>query len=336
MLRKFKKVAELLQDKWRESRAPPNAAIFSQLRAHADGSLISRKGIHHYLEDYLPLGEIKIERDWYSDDGLREMRLDYVNSLFAPGCLRFIPGKKANPIIVFLPGNVSGADDVLRSPAHPQYMAEVAANLGCGIACWDWPLQGLRRSHGLYESFRTVISVEREYSRILPSLGTCLWREMVAELQFALTQLTRLPEGQTDFHVIGWSMGASFAFIAPLLARQVRSVVAAGSCASIRDLLGRGETRVHGYFFYPLNGLAYFDLEDTVERVSMSDHCRLKIIFGERDPGCFAITARTLSNKALELGHPLELTVLPDHGHEFSTQLKEDIIRFLTIGLPQI
>ena len=89
---------------------------------------------------------------------------------------------------------------------------------------------------------------------------------------------------------------------------------------------------MHGYFFYPLNGLAYFDLEDTVEKVLMSDHCRLLIVFGDRDPGCFAKTAQTLSNKAVELGCQLDLTVISDHGHEFSSQLKGNIVRFLTAG----
>ncbi len=331
MLSKFKNAFEVLQEKWRESRVPPNTAIFSQLRVHADKSLGARKGIQRYLEDYLPLGEINVERDWYLDDESGEMRLDYANNMFAPGRLRFIPGKKARPVIVYLPGNLTGADDVLQSPRHLQYMAKIAANLGYGIACWDWPLQGRRRSRGLYKKFQAVYSIEREYSRILPTLRTCLWREMVAELQFALSQLTHLTKAQADIHVIGWSMGASFAYIAPLLSPCVRSVVAAGSCASIRDMLGEGETRVHGYFFYPLNGLAYFDLEDTVEKVLMSDRCRLKIIFGDKDPGCFATTAQTLSSKAAELGCPLELTVLPDHGHEFSTPLKEDIVRFLTV-----
>ena len=242
MLGKLKTAVEVLQEKWRETRIPPNEAVFSQLRASTDRSLGSRQGIDQYLEDYSPICEIRVERDWYPDDGSDEMRLDYANSLFAPGCLRFIPGRDAHPVIVYLPGNLTGADDVLRSAGHPQFMVEVAANLGYGIACWDWPLQGMRRSRGLYEGFRTVYSIEREYSRVLPALGTCLWREMVAELQFALSQITRLTNGQTDLHVIGWSMGACFAYVAPMLEHRVRSVVAAGSCASIRDMLSRGET----------------------------------------------------------------------------------------------
>ena len=68
MLGKLKKTVELFQEKWRESRVPPNTSIFSVLKTHIDKSLDTRKGIHQYLEDYPTLGEIKVERDWYLDD----------------------------------------------------------------------------------------------------------------------------------------------------------------------------------------------------------------------------------------------------------------------------
>jgi len=328
MLAKFKTAFAVLRETWLLARVPPNDTIFHELRLLADETTDNPKGLHRYLEDYPSLGRIVVEKDWCYDNSSDEMRLNYSNSLFADGCLRIKPGKKDSAVIVFLPGNTTAADDVFRPGNHRHNMTRVAETLGMGLACWDWPLQGGRRDRCLYQGLRSLYSGEREYSRILPALGTCLWREKVSELQFALAQIGRFIGRQSEIHVVGWSMGGCFAYLAPLLATGVRTTIAVGSCAAVKDLLAEGKTRVHGYFFYPLNGLTYFDLEDIVGEALKSYHS-LKIIYGEHDAGCLERTSRTLVDEAVRLNRPLEITVLPDHGHVFSPIVKNRIMECL-------
>lgn len=325
---KVKGAFAVLREAWFLSRVPPNETIFHHLRLRADETTATPKGLHRYLEDYPTLGRIVIDQDWTYDRSSGEMRLTYSNNIFAPGCLRLKPGKKDRAVIVFLPGNKTGADNVLGPGDHQQRIAHVADKLGMGLACWDWPLQGSRRDKCLYHGLGSVYSCEREYSRIFPALGTSLWRENVAELQFALAQIRRFLGREGAIHIVGWSMGGCFAYLAPLLGTDITSTIAAGSCAGVKDLLAEGKTRVHGYFFYPLNGLAYFDLEDVVGEALKLNH-PLQIIYGEHDPGCLESTSRHLASKAAELGRSLQITVLPGHGHVFSSTVKDQIIKGL-------
>ncbi len=341
LLAKVKRANEVWREAWLLARVPPNDSIFGSLRAVADKAGKARPGgLSRYLEDYPAIGRITIQEDWAYDARREEMRLRYSNGLFAPGCLRLKPGRKREAVIVFLPGNQAGAEDVLGAGSHPQNMTPVAGELGMGVASWDWPLQGSRRDGCLYRGLRSVYSGEREYSRILPALGTCLWREMLAELQFALEQIRRRVGPELAIHVVGWSMGGCFAYLAPLVGRAVTSTIAAGSCARIKDLLAEGKTRLHGYFFYPLYGLAYFDLEDIVGELLNLGHS-LHIIYGEQDAGCLEGTRRALVDTAAQLGRPLKIDVLPGHGHVFSSSIKRRIIEFLSgvtlrqVRLPQ-
>jgi dienelactone hydrolase len=326
---KVKGAFAVLREAWFLSRVPPNETIFHHLRLRADETTATPKGLHRYLEDYPTVGRIVIDQDWSYDRSSGEMRLTYSNNIFAPGCLRLKPGKKDRAVIVFLPGNQAGAADVLGPGNHRQNMIRVAESLGMGLACWDWPLQGWRRDRCLYQGLRSLYSGEREYSRILPALGTCLWREKVAELQFALAQIRRFLGREGAIHVVGWSMGGCFAYLAPLLGTDITTTIAAGSCAGVKDLLAEGKTRVHGYFFYPLNGVAYFDLEDVVGEALKLSHS-LQIIYGEHDPGCLESTSRRLASKAAELGRSLRITVLPGHGHVFSSTIERRVIESLS------
>lgn len=328
LLRRARNAVETLRDAWLVARVPPNREIFRELLS-IGGGLARRNGLRSYLEDYPAKGRILIREDWSFHAASGEMRLSYSNSLFAPGCLRLKPGRQDNGLVVFLPGYQDGADDVLGRGHHPQNMTGVARELGMGIACWDWPLQGRRRDGCLYLGLRSVHSAEREYSRILPALGTSLWREAVAELEFALPQIRRHVGPNRAIHLVGWSMGGCFAYLAPLLGIELATAVAAGSCARVKDLVAEGKTRLQGYFFYPLNGLAYFDLDDVVADVLRLDR-PLRIIHGDRDAGCLESTRRVLAGTAAALGRPLPIDVLPDHGHVFSPAIKRRIIDYLS------
>lgn len=328
---RMRRGAETLREAWLAARVPANERIFEALRILPDESRrgAHRGGFQRYLEEYPARGRIAIQEDWSYHRASGEWRLSYSNSLFASGCLRVKPGRKEDGIIVFLPGYQDGAEDVLVRENHPQSLTEVAGELGMGIACWDWPLQGWRLDGCLYRGLRSVYSAEREYSRILPALGTSLWREGVAELQFALQQIRRYVGPGRPIHVVGWSMGGCFAYLAPLLGTDITTTIAAGSCARVKDLMAEGKTRLHGYFFYPLNGLAYFDLDDVVAEVLSLKH-PLHIIHGERDAGCLESTRRVLADRAAEEGRSLWIDVLPGHGHVFSPTIKRRIIEFLS------
>lgn len=124
-------------------------------------------------------------------------------------------------------------------------------------------------------------------------------------------------------------MGACFAYVAPLLGTEITSTLAVGSCARFKDLIAEGKTRLEGYFFYPLNVLRYFDLEDVVGEVLNLGHV-LQIICGERDAGCLESTRKALASRAVDLGHHLQIKVLPRHGHLFSEAVKREISEFLS------
>jgi pimeloyl-ACP methyl ester carboxylesterase len=331
LIRIMRRAAEILQEAWLVARVPANDRICGALRIVPDWFIRGAQGggFQHYLEDYPARGRIVLQKDWSYHRASGEWRFGYSNSLFASGCLRVRRGRREDGIIVFLPGYQDGAEDVLRRENHPQNMKEVAGKLGMGIACWDWPLQGRRLDGCLYRGLRSVYSAEREYSRILPALGTSLWREGVAELQFALQQIRRHVGPGRAIHVVGWSMGGCFAYLAPLLGTDIATTIAAGSCARVKDLMAEGKTRLHGYFFYPLNGLAYFDLDDVVAEVLSLKH-PLHIIHGERDAGCLESTRRVLADRAAEEGRSLWIDVLPGHGHVFSSTIMRRIIEFLS------
>ncbi|MBI1870487.1 MAG: hypothetical protein HYS07_04755 [Chlamydiae bacterium] len=327
VIEKFKKVWEVFQETRQISRVLHNESIFKFLQQFSDHCMKekNRGGFDQYLKDYRAIGKIKIEKDWHQDSSSGEGRLLYSNSLFSKGCLRVKLDSRDRALIVFLPGYRMDAADVLEREDHFQNISGIAQSLQMGLACWDWPLQGPRLEKGLYLKLKSVYSAEREYSRILPNLGTSLWREFVAELQFALSHLRRYV-GLLDVHVIGWSMGGCFSYLAPLLEPSITKVVSAGSCAAIKDLLEEGKTRLHGYFFYPLNSLHYFDLENIVEKVILQKH-PLLIIHGDRDAGCLDRTRRLVLEKVNRKG--LHLEVLKNHGHVFSASMKSRIKCFL-------
>jgi hypothetical protein len=126
-------------------------------------------------------------------------------------------------------------------------------------------------------------------------------------------------------------MGACFAYLAPLLCGSVSGAVAAGSCARVRDLVADGETRRHGYWFYPMNGLAYFDLDTVVDAVIASGR-PVRIVHGDLDPGCLARTRERFVERARSSRGLLGVEVLAGHGHVLSAEMKARIRRHLEGG----
>lgn len=330
MIGPVERAARQLLETWRSARVPHDPRIAQALSDLAARAAQRRPtdGFERYLEERPALANIDATRDWHRDSASGELRLQYRSSLFAPGRLRLLEAPPGRGTLVFLHGSLSSAGASMGDRRHLGSAAELARSGGMGVACWDWPFHGERRSSWLYRGLRLAISGEREYARILPALGTSLWREFVAELHFALRQIRSQVGEDAQLHVVGSSMGGGFAYVAPLFDVKIASATAISSCARVADLLGEGATRAHGFFFYPLDGLRYFDLEDVVDAV-LARGTQLLIVHGDRDWGCLESSRESLRARGEQTGRVPRIEVLPDHGHVFSEAIRSRVLSFL-------
>ena len=321
LLRKAQRARFLLREAYVLPRAGADRRIHGAMAAAAEMRRQQRRGFQAYLSDHPPLAKIEVCKDWHvGEDGTN--RLEYANSLFAPGVLCVNRNDADDGILIALPGFHTGGSQILAESRHDHYLGDFAAANGLGLAAWDWPLQGARLKACLYHGLASIYSAEREYSRILPALGTSLWREFTAEFAFALGQIRRLVGPKPALHVMGWSMGGSFAYYAPLLGTDIATAIAAGSCAAIQDLFHEHQARIHGFFFYTHDSLDYFDLDDIVADVSTSG-TRLLVIHGDQDPGCLPETRDRLRRRIAEVESQwAQIILLENHGHVLSDAMK--------------
>jgi dienelactone hydrolase len=329
VIARFMRVARRLRDSQRLARLPHDLRISRNLAEAMAASAARRpeEGVRRYLEERRALGRLEVTRDWYEASDRAELRLDYASRFFGPGCLRLVKAPSDRGTVVFLHGSTGSAAQVLdvgaRSPAH-----SLAERAGLGIACWDWPIHGERLAQGVYGGLTTTLAAEAQYAVLLTALGSSLWREWVAELGFALEQLRRASGAGARLHVVGSSMGAAFAYVAPTLATPLASVTAINSCARFADLVAEGAARAHGPFFYPLDVASYFDLEDLVA-VALDSGVPMFVIHGDRDPGCLESSRERLGALAGPAGDRVRIEVLPDHDHVFSEAIAERVEAFL-------
>lgn len=327
-LRKAYRPIEVVREAWLAPRAPYNQNLFANLYSTAKKKTCEpRLGFSAYLRDHPAISKIRVIRDWSYDES-KEWRLNYSSTIFDEGTLRARVNSESEHVLIFLPGYYVGAEQVLRDAKHPQYLVNLASQLNASLVVWTWPLQEGRGNGGLFKGMKSVVSIEREYARILPTLSTSLWREMIAELEFAVSNIARLFDQGQIFHVVGWSMGGGFAYFAPLLSDRVKTVVSTGSCARIIDLIQSGRTRAHSLYFYPHDCLHYFDLDDVIAEI-ISRQVRLSIIYGENDLGCLSSSSNAIAGRSPQ-SIDLALKILPGHGHYFSAELKSCIIDSLT------
>ncbi len=317
----------ILREVWLATRAPHNPLLFSRLHSLA---LLARqerpRGFTAYLEKYPPIGQHEILHDWHAKKN-DEWHLDFGSTVFSNGTLRAHVEQHSKHVIVFLPGYFADADQVLSDREHPQYLLRLAHSLGASLVTWTWPFQGNRGEDALFRGLRSVLSAEREYVRILPSYGTSLWRELIGELQFALLNIRRYFGSEKVLHIVGWSMGGGLSYYAPLLADNIASVTAVGSCARVVDLIETGASRAHSFYFYPHNSLPYFDLDDVVCDV-IEKGTNLGIIYGDKDHGCLKLSVDAICNQ-LPIEYRKNISVIPNHGHNFSALMKQAIFERL-------
>lgn len=321
--RKAYRPVELVQEAWLAARAPHNATLFNTLFGAAQQATRKpRLGFAAYLRDHPAISEHAIVSDW-STNHTREWSLVYSNTMFAEGAIHARIASADRDVLIFLPGYYVGAEQVLREVKHPQYMVALAERLNVSLVTWTWPIQGNRGNGGLFKNMRSVVSIEREYARILPTLSTSLWREFIAEFEFVLSNVERLFDRKQTLHVVGWSMGGGLAYFAPLLSGRIKTVVSTGSCARLIDLLQSGRTRAHSFYFYPHDCLRYFDLDEVVAEL-VSRQVDLRIIYGDNDPGCMSNSSDVIAERT-RLGTGLSIDIVPGHGHYFSEEMKRRI-----------
>lgn len=323
-LRKVYRPIEVIHEAWLAPRAPHNPKLFKNLYNIAkQKEREPRQGFYAYLRNHSAIGQFGVIQDWLYDEA-KELSLKYSSTIFKEGTIHAHFNSESQHVLIFLPGFYVGAEQVLRDTKHPQYLVDLASQLNASLVTWTWPLQGKRSNGGIFEGMSSVVSIEREYARILPSLSTSLWREMIAELGFVLNNIDRLFNPGHTFHVVGWSMGGSFAYFAPLLSSRVRTVVSTGSCARIIDLIQSGRTRAHSLYFYPHDCFGYFDLDDITAEI-ISRQVKLRIIYGENDLGCLDTSSNAIAGR-VPPDADFGLRILPGHGHYFSAELKSCII----------
>ena len=326
----LQRARDVVLEAWRVARVPANpeiAAALGELAQRTAGDR-SPEAIDRYLQERPALSRLQRVRDWFQDPESGEWRLGFSNTLFAPGLVRWAPGPPGGDLIVFLHGSLGDAACALGDRPDNENMNEIARAHGAGLVSWDWPFHGARLNEGLYRGLQSVVSNEREYSRMLPALGTSLWREWVAELAFVLQQVRRRAGPDVPIHVVGYSMGAAFAYVAPLLGTRVANASAACSCARLADLLAQGKTRRHGFFLYPNDALGSFDLDDQVDAL-IARGVPLLVVHGDQDPGCLASSRTALAQRSQRAPEQVEIQVLPGHSHRFSSEVKARISAFL-------
>ena len=326
-----KKIASayrILRDAKAASDPQPQMQIFEALAKISNSVGDSSIGLDRSLElpsitNCIASGSWKKINDEHS--------LEVKSTLFSDFNLRAYIPSEYNQAIVFLPGSITGAIDVMCDPKSDFFLKSFCERESIALFVWDWPLQGERKKDALYKNTQSHSILEREYSRILTLYGTSLWHEYLAELRFCLEEINKLIDDNAELTVVGWSQGAWFSYFSPLLGTPIDKVIAAGSCATFSDLVDFGATHVHGFFYYPCNAINSFDLDDVINRTA-SMGTKTNILFGDNDRGCFPSSLQCIKT-TLEKNNKLQnfhSRILPSAGHVFTTEMKMNILKLIT------
>jgi hypothetical protein len=323
----FKRAFQVLKEAWLLPRAKTNlniyASIFKKYRLNKN---YSDNNFTKYLNLNKSISLLSPMNNWEYCDSLDEYHHNYKSSFFADGKIR-LKNINSKSIIVFLSGYYSNADDVLINNAHPQYLVNDCKRENISIATWSSICQGNRAQKSIYQNLSSIVSLEREYSRFLPLIGTSLWNEYIGEMEYCLKMISSFYNNKVDIITVGWSMGAAFSHISPILHNKCKFSISAGSLARYSDLINEGKTRLHGYFFYPFNN-NQFDLEDVVLE-SIQNGSKITFMYGDKDAGCLASSRLYLKEKFRDQSN-FAIKEFENHGHFFSPYIKKEIFKKIT------
>ena len=325
MIKYILRAYSVLNEAWSAPRAKVHDEIFKNI-SHFQKS--NRKSYENNFTKYIKLnkGLSKISpiNDWKYCKNLDEYQHHYKSSFFSDGKIRL---KKVNQnrVLVFLSGYYSGVEDVFDNNLHPQFLVNDCVKHNLSLASWSSISQKDRGQNALYNNLNSVVSVEREYSRFLPSIGTSIWNEYVNEMVYCIGKISEFYKDKVEIICVGWSMGGAFAHICPLINDNCKLSISAGSLARYEDLINEGKTRLHGYFFFPISCM--FDLEDII-KASIKKNAKNIFIFGEKDPGCLKSSKNFLENKFKNESN-FVLEEILNYGHFFLPKIKNSIFNHI-------
>lgn len=325
---KFKSLFRILSDALVTSNMRPQLELFDKLL----NSYVDREQNHEGLVDALarqPVTMCASIGTWEKDRD--EYVLKFSSTLFADSAIRAFVPANYEQILIFLPGSMTAAEEVMRQPEGKFFLKEFCRQNSIALFVWDWPLQGSRKANSNYRGVRSHAILEGEYSRFLPIYGSSLWHEYLAELKFCIGKIGDFTKDTADVAVMGWSQGAWFAYFAPLLGLKINKVIAAGSCATFSDLLKNGATHRHGFFYYPLNIAGRFDLELVVHS-GVKLGTSFSVLFGDEDPGCFRSSAMDIQSVISKEGL-LDKFIIKEFqgvGHTFTNELRDAVLKIIT------
>lgn len=324
MIKKLKSAFRVLRDAQRANALEPNQEIFNHLLQVYEDTPRTTSAVLYQLQKACvskcrPVSAWKIEGN--------EASFAFDNPLFGGAEIWAYLPNNYRQVLVFLPGSITAARTVLDDATSPFFLKEFCEKHSIALFVWDWPLQGARKKRSMYLDLESHAILEREYGRLMPLFGSSLWREYIEELRFCLTEIKKILPNGVELDVLGWSQGAWFAYFAPLLGVGVRRVVAAGSCASFKDLLLNGATHVHGFFYYPVGGSELFDLDDVVEQVVQSGTV-VHVVFGDRDRGCFQSSITQIEMRLFQQRDKqhFNVKILGNTGHQFTEEIRSYVL----------
>lgn len=325
---KLKSLFRILGDAHVASNMCPRLELFdSLLNAYLDREQNSKCLVESLARQ--PVTMCTSIGDWEKDRD--EYVLKFSSTIFADSVIRAFVPANYEQVLIFLPGSMTSADEVMRQRKSNFFLKEFCREKSIALFVWDWPLQGSRKANSNYRNIRSHALLEREYARLLPIYGSSLWHEYLAELKFCIGKIADFTQDSSDITVAGWSQGAWFAYFAPLLGVKINKVIAAGSCATFADLLRNGATHRHGFFYYPLNTGGGFDLELVVLRGAEAG-ANFSILFGAEDSGCFRSSTIDIQSVLSQEGLLDKFTVseFQGVGHTFTNTIRDEVLRIIS------
>ena len=259
-----------------------------------------------------------------------EFILRFESSLFSDSEIRAFLPENYQSILIFLPGSLTGSEEVLRDKKSQFFLKEFCRINSIALFVWDWPLQGRRKQAALYQNIQSHGILEREYARLLTMVGTSLWHEYLSELKFCLKEIQKFTDSSREITVLGWSQGGWFAYFAPLLGVKISRVISLGSCARFEDLVKTGNTHVHGFFYYPMNCMRLFDLDHAILKSALAG-TNIYVLAGDKDRGCINDSICKVETTLIKnnLQNRFDAKIIPNTGHSFNNELKQQALKLV-------
>ena len=134
-----------------------------------------------------------------------------------------------------------------------------------------------------------------------------------------------------EVFIAGWSMGGAMAWFAPYFLPSSSKVIILGSCARYADLIKHGRQNVHGLYYFPNLGPAYFDIDQVARDLILKGN-ELNVIFGERDQSCLKDSLAAIENLLNQgkINNKFKSKILPNIGHSFKEIVPSTLSKYFS------